>query len=126
MSSFQLESDATDPFFGDLKITDNSLTLTDGLEAIRQHLQVRLQVFYGEWFLDTTVGVPWFQDILKKQPSFVVVNELLKNVILDTPGVLEILEFNFDYTASTREITLEFQALTTDGIIDFTLEEFNQ
>lgn len=121
MSSFQLETDASDPFYGDLKLTANSLTLTTGTEAIRQHLQCRFQLFFGEWFLDTEVGVPWFQDILGNKSSFVVVQEVLKGVVLDTPGVLQLLTFNFDYTASTREITLSFQCLSTEGVIDFTL-----
>ncbi len=126
MSSFQLVSDATDPYYGDLQLTNNSLTLTDGLEAIRQHLQGRFQLFYGEWFLDIEEGVPWFQDILGSKQSFVVVQEILKGVILDTPGVLQLLTFKFDYVAATREVILEFQALTTDGVIDFTLLNFNQ
>lgn len=126
MSSFQLETDATSEFYGDLKITNNSLTLTTGLEAIRQHLQVRFQMFFGEWFLDTEVGVPWFQDVLQKQSSFTVVSEILKGVALDTPGILQLLKFNFDYVAATREITLEIQCLSTEGIIDFSLLDLNQ
>lgn len=123
MSSLQLETDATSEFYGDLMITNNSLTLTTGLEAIRQHLQVRFQMFLGEWFLDTEVGVPWFQEILGKPQSFTVVHELLKETVLETPGVLELLKFEFDYVASTRDITLNFQCLSTEGIIDFSLAD---
>lgn len=115
MSSFQL-----DPTTGDLLITNNSLTLTTGIEAIRQHMQCRFRLFLGEWFLDTTLGVPWFRDILIKRPAFVVVREILKKVILETPGVLEILKFEFDFVGQTRTAKLVFAALTTEGVIDYT------
>jgi len=73
----------------------------------------------GEWFLDTDVGVPWFRDILIKKPSFVVVQEVLKDTILDTPGVLEITKFQFDFNSTTREAELEFSCQTDEGTIDF-------
>lgn len=113
MSSFQLDTD------GDLDVTGNELTLTEEAEAIRQHLQVKFQLFLGEWFLDEDVGVPWFQEILIKQPSFIVVQEILKNVILDTPGVIAITRFQFDFDSSTREASLSFECLTEEGLIDF-------
>ena len=116
MSSFQLINNPIDPFDGDLQITNNSITLTTGKEAIRQHLQVRFRFFLGEWFLDESEGVPWFRDILIKHATFSVVNEVLKGVILDTPGVLELVKFDFSYNSTTRNVTLEFQCLTTEGI----------
>ena len=125
MSNLLLDSDATSEFFGDLAITNNSLSLTSGKQSIEQHLTTRLKLFFGEWFLDTTLGVPWFQDILKKQASFTVVSEVLKNYILDTPGILNLLSFNFEYTATTREITLSFSAVSTEGVIDFSLLDLN-
>lgn len=115
MSSFQLNQES-----GDFEITDNALTLTTGAEAIRQHLQCRFRLFLGEWFLDTSQGVPWFTEILKKQQTFSVVREILKKVILETPGVISITKFNFDFEPTERTATLEFACLSTDGPIDFT------
>jgi len=62
MSSFLLDQN------GDLDISGNHLTLTDGIEAIRQHLKVKFQIFLGEWFLDESVGVPYFQQIFVLHP----------------------------------------------------------
>lgn len=115
MSSIQLDET------GDILVTDNRLTLTEGLEAIRQHLWVKLQIFLGEWFLDNEIGVPWFRDVLIKNPSFVVVQQVLKDQILTTQGVLELLEFDFELNTTTRVATLNFKARCDDGIIDFTL-----
>lgn len=113
MASFKLDQD------GDLDVTNNEITLTEGLEEKQQHLQSRFSLFRGEWFLDTNLGVPWFQDVLVKNPSFAVVQEILKDTVLDTPGVLELMKFNFSFDSSQREATLEFQALCEDGPINF-------
>lgn len=114
MSSFQLDND------GDLLITNNAFTLTEGVEAIRQHLQCKFRLFLGEWFLDLDVGVPWFQEVFKKSTSFVVLQEIFKDTILTTPGVIQLTKFQFDYERFTREALLEFSCETTEGTIDFT------
>lgn len=115
MSSFQLDQ-AT----GDLQLTNNALTLTQGAEAKRQHLQSSLRLFLGEWFLDTSKGVPWYSDILVKQQTFSVVREILKKKILETPGIISITKFKFDFDSNSRTASLEFSCLSTDGPIDFT------
>ena len=102
---------------GDIEFTNNDLQLVDDIDAIKQHLSIRLQTFLGEVFFDSTRGVPWFTDILIKNPSFLVVGEILKSQILDTDNVTDIISFNFDLEG--REATLETEILTTNGFIDF-------
>ncbi|HCU24075.1 MAG TPA: hypothetical protein DF383_03580, partial [Deltaproteobacteria bacterium] len=85
MSSFQLDEN------GDLDISSNRLKLTTDIEAIRQHLLVKFRIFLGEWFLDTRVGLPYFEEIFVKNPNLAAVSELLKLEITDTPGVIELL-----------------------------------
>ena len=104
---------------GDIEVDENDVSIVDGADAIRQHLQIRFGFFLGEWFLDTDLGVPWFRDILIKKPSFVVVQEVLKKIVLDTPGVLQLIEFDFTFDNATREATLDFQCLSDSGVIDF-------
>lgn len=116
MSSFLLDNT------GDLDTSNNELTLTTGLQAIQQHLQVKLRMFLGEWFLNTSVGVPWFQDILVKQPNFVTIENALKTEILETVGVIELISFEFDFNSTTRVFTLDFRASTEEGIIDLSQE----
>jgi hypothetical protein len=109
---------------GDLDVgADGDLSLVDGIDAIRQHLKIRLQFFRGEWFLDTRLGVPYFEEILRKSPDLNVVQSLFRDVIRTTPGVVEITEFALDYEGTTRTLSLDFRALTTDGPLQFT-EDF--
>jgi len=107
---------------GDIDVTANSISTVTGAAAITQHLRVRMQMFLGEWFLDETLGVPWFRDVLIKSPSAIVINEMLKNVILDTPGIIGILTFNFEIDTPSRLATLEFSCLSQEGEVNFSEE----
>lgn len=111
---------ALDQTTGDLTTQNNSLFFVDGLDAVVQEIVIKFQFFLGEFFLDTTLGMPWFQDILIKAPSFAVVQEICKNCILQTPGVVSLNSFNLDLNAGGRSASLSFQATATNGVINFT------
>ena len=104
---------------GDIEIAKNDVSLIDGAESIRQHLDIRLNTHLGEWLFDTRVGVPWIRDILVKRPDYKIIEDILKTKIIETPGVTGILEFFFE--TQDRVVTLNFTANTDDGLIsDFT------
>jgi hypothetical protein len=106
---------------GDLEIgADGDLIIVDGIDAIRQHLKIRLQFFRGEWFLDTRLGIPYFEEVLRKAPDLNVVQSLLRETITTTPGVIRLTEFTLDYEGVTRALSLDFRALTTEGPLRFT------
>lgn len=101
---------------GDLALSAaGDLEVVSGLDAVVQRLRFALQHFKGEWILDEAFGVPWFQDVLKKNPNPVVVDAVLKSVILGTPGVLAIESLDLDWDRARRRLTVRFSALTTSG-----------
>lgn len=119
MSDLKLESDRNSAYYNDLVIEDGDLVLTSGEEAVEQRVRQYLSTFLGEWFLDTRVGVPWFQQIMIKNFDPVVVDSILKTTILNVPGIEELSYFDIDIDSSTREMTLSFKARCDDGDIDF-------
>ncbi len=109
---------------GDLEIgTDGDLIIVTGIDAIAQHLRIRLQFFRGEWFLDTRQGIPYFEEVLIKAPDLNVVQSLLREAIRETPGVISITSFELDFDGVTRKLSLNSDALTTEGPLRFT-EDF--
>ena len=106
----------------DLLIENGDLQLTEGLDRVKQHLSQRLKLFFGEWFLETERGIPYFQDIFKKNPDGDIVDATFKKAVIETPGVVNLQEFSIDYDNATRSITVKLRALTTDGVIDYTEE----
>ena len=109
----------------DLVIENGDLVLVTEAEALVQNIKVRLYTFYGEWAFDTTQGVPYFEDILVKNPNISNIQAILKNVILETKGVTKLSSFIFEYEPRTRSASLVFTVESEFGTIDvdnFSLE----
>jgi len=100
---------------GDLEIVDGDMVIIDGPEAIRQHLNVRLAFFRGEWFLDPSLGVPYFERVLRKPLRQTVLASVFRDAILETPGVKALDRLEFDVDAATRRLTVSFTAITDSG-----------
>ena len=108
----------------DIKLDDNgdmfldgsgSMVLVTGDEAIAQQFRIRFRFALGEWFLDTRVGVPYFQEILVKNPNLTRVRGIYRQLIETTPGIESIEEFTLTLDNSTRTLSLSFAARKTDG-----------
>jgi hypothetical protein len=107
-----------DPF-GDLLIENDDLVLVDGIDAIRQDLDVRLKFFQGEWFLDTRVVMPYYQRILGEKPRLPAVAAIFREAVLQTPGIVGVTDFDIQFARPTRRLTLSFRALSTEGPFDY-------
>ena len=104
----QLLQDST----GDLVFTNNQLTFVDGADQVKQSIIQRFRTFAGEWFLDTSLGIPYFQNVLVKNPNLTLIESYFKNELWAVPGVLSIITFslNFDPVARTISISCSVQS----------------
>lgn len=100
---------------GDLAIVNNTITMIDGAERVRQHLQIKLRLFSSEWFLDTEFGTPYLSDILGKQISLGGSVAALKKSILEVDGVQTITRFDYLFNRSARNLDIDFDVQTPYG-----------
>jgi len=101
---------------GDLDISNNALSIVEKDDEIRQRLAQNLKTFYGEWFLDNSLGVPWLEIIFQKGTSPSQIEALLKDAILATKGIIRLDEFKeLDFTGNTRTLNVEFTVTTENG-----------
>lgn len=101
---------------GDFLITNNGLTLVSGDEEIRQRIINALRSFFREWFLDLTLGVPWFQLIFEKGTPPQVIDAILKDKILSVPGVVSFRKWDpLDLDNATRDLSVDFSVRTVNG-----------
>ena len=109
-----LEVDADNPIHGDLRLVNGDLVLVDGDEAVAQHMLNRLRFFFGEWYLDTRQGIPFYQSVLIKNPGRPSVRSIFRRVIRETPGIsgVERLELNI---SAQRVATISFVAILDSG-----------
>lgn len=102
----------------DLDLSSGNLVVVDSLaQETAQKLSNKFQLFLGEWFIDTRIGVPWFQQILIKNPDLSAVGQLFRKIILNTPGVASILQADLTMLTSQRKLIASFKVLVTDGSI---------
>lgn len=85
---------------------DGSLATVSDALAVGQHVRQRLQTFEGEWFLDSTAGVPWLDRILGRAYDPALAEAVVKAEILDTDGVTEITSFSVSFDRETRGVTI--------------------
>jgi len=101
--------------------TDHDIFFVDGVlqtcedgEAVAQRVRQHIEFYQGEWFLNTDDGVPWFQLIYVEPFNRALAETILKTVILDVPGVSEILEFDTHIDSKNRGFILNKVTILTD------------
>jgi len=120
MPDIQLDLSPVSPTFGDLVIEGGDLVITSTtIDDVRQSVLQRLRIFLGEWFLDNTIGLPYFQQILIKNPDQSKIDALFRDQILGTPGVIALNSYSFQTDFATRSLRLRFSAQCTTGTVDY-------
>lgn len=69
----------------------------------------------GEWFLDTSAGVPYLQNIAIKPADFPFAEAVIKQTISETDGVASIESFSMEYDGTTRELVIVTSVKTIYG-----------
>lgn len=101
----------------DLLIIDGDLKLIDGAERIAQQIKITLKFMLGEWFLDTSKGVPYLERILVKNPNMNHIRAIFRERILDVPGVTGINKLSLALDRKNRALSVSFEAETTAGLL---------
>lgn len=65
----------------------------DTAEAVAQAILTRLRLWRGEWFLDTTEGTPWADDVLGVGAQ-ATRDAAVRDRVLETPGVTAITTYS--------------------------------
>lgn len=93
-------------------------------EATAQCVKTRLQLLRAEWFLDTTAGMPYLQQICVKPADLPLAQSLIKSTILETEGVQEIVSFALELNPNTRRLSVYAQVRTIyDDISTITVND---
>lgn len=102
----------------DLLLKDGKLLLTEGASQRAQQIKIALLTFLGEWEFDTSIGIPYLEQILVKTPNKFRVEAILRKKILAVQGVRRITSFGLDMDRTNRSLSVHFSADTDDGKVD--------
>lgn len=97
--------------------TGNLRVVRDPDEEVAIRLTNRFKSNRGEWFADTRVGFPWFISVYgRKQRHLPEIRSLIERVLLETPGVTELLSLTVEIT-SARELRADARVRVQSGAI---------
>lgn len=92
-----------------------------GSDEVMQRLKLRLLRELGEWFLDTTAGLPWYQDghgmlgAKMSQQSSVLL--LIRRCVMGTEGVKAIEKLTTRYILGNRTFSVYIRVILTDRTV---------
>lgn len=124
MVDISLDLDPSSNTYKDVLVQNGGLVLTsdsnqNGTDPVVQNVIQRMQWMLGEWFLDVTGGVPWFQEIFIKNPDQDKVDALLLGVITTTPGIVAVTYYDFGLNKTNRSVSVNFRAQKTAGTVSY-------
>ncbi len=89
----------------------------EGAERVAQQIKVTLLAFLGEWFLDVTFGVPYFEAIMVKAPDRASLEAIFRAKIAAVPGVRLVRRLDLLIDRAARTLAVDFEAQSDEGII---------
>lgn len=115
-----LDMNAVSSTFHDIYLLPTGdLATVDGRAAILQNILQTLGIFRGEWFLDVTLGIDYFGQILIKNAKPSTINTIFISEILSVPGVISLNTYSFAPDYIKRQLVVKFSATTTQGIVNY-------
>lgn len=88
--------------------------------AVGQAALTRLKLWVNEWFLNIEDGTDWLDQVLGRGTSLLY-EQVIKQRILGTFGVTEIVDFYTQYDPNTRKLNIQTTINTIYG--ETTLQE---
>jgi hypothetical protein len=108
----------------DLLLDDNGVVLRSGdwafaidREGIQQRIGQTLRTIAGEWFLDLDYGLPYFEQILVKNPNLPSVQDTFRRALLSVKGVSSVERLTLSLDTTSRTLTVIWVVLTDLGLL---------
>jgi len=91
------------------------LVESSGAVETSQNSKFRLQIISGEMFEDERPGVPWLTDMVDPRVSIDDKKQILREVILSTPGAVSLERLDIAVDASSGTAEASFSGTAQDG-----------
>jgi hypothetical protein len=98
---------------GDLELVNGDLVFVRGLDAVRQRVLIRLRTQRGEWAYDTTSGLDYLGEVLRKDADLALIRARILALVGSTPGVLQVRFIDVTVDNATRTLRASFVYLVS-------------
>lgn len=114
MASAPLATLLLDPNTWDLVVNVNgNSALASQPYGLAQDAASAIKTFLGEVYWDTTVGVPWKQQILGQSPNLALLKQQLVDAALTVPGIASAVVYISSF--ANRAVSGQVQVVSTTG-----------
>lgn len=96
---------------GDLMIEGFDLQLTTDSEIVAQRLKQALSTFKGEWFLNSELGIAYYESILGAKNSLQAIKAIFVDAIKRVDGVSELTKFDLKFNDDKRILSINFNVI---------------
>ena len=101
----------------DIDFAGGAVRLCDGAEQVSQQIRVLLRTFIGEWFLDTTHGIPYLEKVHVKAPNRAEIETILRKKIKEIPLVSSVSKMSLQIDHPARMFYVEADVETEQGLV---------
>lgn len=101
----------------DIFVDNSDLVLTTEENFIVQSLIIRLQFILNDWFLNTSVGLPYPTIIFERGTNISTIYNLYRKEILNTNGVQEIIKLTLTPFNDERRLQVDFTIKQDNDIV---------
>lgn len=120
MASLQLDAS------GDLMLdASGNVAVAPTALGLAQDAASAIKLFLGEYIFDTTLGVPWLEQVLALSPPLALLKQLLVDAALSVnetapaPAIASAQVFISEFSTSTRTVTGQVQIVqAASGVVE--------
>jgi hypothetical protein len=106
----------------DFCLQNNDLAIANGdlivspteSDTLAQNITIRLKTLLGEWFFDTSIGIPYLTEIFGHKRNERFIRQLIIPEIESVPGIQQIKDFKVQ-EETHRKIVISFTAFLSNG-----------
>lgn len=103
----------------DLSFSNKDLQFTKEIrQEVGQRVGMKLRTFEGEWFLDTTYGIPYMQEIIAVARNKRDVDSIFISEIRNEAGVNNIKSFQSTFENINRKYEAKAVIITDEGEVE--------
>lgn len=100
------------------------LKLVSGPELVVQRAARRLQRHLGEWFLDTSIGLPWVEWMQQKPPRVNEIGAKIRREVEAIPDVIRVTALTVTHTRETQALAINGEAEVEGATLGITVLPF--
>lgn len=93
---------------GDIQFTD----------SVKQAIEIRLKWFANEWKLGPDLGIPYYEEVFVKNPSEQLIEEKMRDAIMDVDEVEDIISFDMSLDRKLRKLTVAYVVSVGENSIE--------